>query len=45
MGLEEQQEERGVLDSIFPEEITGTRVFLINYWKSMQILTIASLRS
>lgn len=24
MGREEQQEEREVLDSIFPEEITGT---------------------
>lgn len=24
MGLEEQKEEREVLDSIFPDEITGT---------------------
>lgn len=24
MGIEEQKEEREVLDSIFPEEITGT---------------------
>jgi hypothetical protein len=25
MGLEEQKEEREVLDAIFPEEITGTK--------------------
>lgn len=27
MGVEEQKEEREVLDSIFPDEITGTAVF------------------
>lgn len=27
MGVEEQKEEREVLDSIFPEEITGTSRF------------------
>jgi hypothetical protein len=27
MGVEEQKEEREVLDSIFPDEITGTASF------------------
>lgn len=31
MGREEQVEEREVLDSIFPDEITGQFLYLVNY--------------
>lgn len=31
MGREEQVEEREVLDSIFPEEITGTAVLICSW--------------
>jgi hypothetical protein len=30
MGREEQVEEREVLESIFPEEITGTQALMVN---------------
>ena len=39
MGIEEQKEEREVLDSIFPDEITGT-----NEWAPVQEYTLTSSR-
>lgn len=41
MGREEQIEERGVLDSIYPDEITG-EFFFLRYGLSTIVLTLAS---